>query len=78
MVEQRDGAGGAYGQGRRVPMALKDFLQHMQKGGDTLYLTTQEVRKQSWLIQKTQGLITGWCCCLPVCKKARHEIYHNR
>ncbi|KAF5838459.1 cupin-like domain-containing protein [Dunaliella salina] len=43
MVEQRDGPGGSYGQGRRVPMAFKDLLQRMREGDDTLYLTTQQV-----------------------------------
>mmetsp|Transcript_1078 Transcript_1078/g.2439 ORF Transcript_1078/g.2439 Transcript_1078/m.2439 type:complete len:568 (-) Transcript_1078:296-1999(-) len=43
MVEQRDGPGGSYGQGRKVPMAFKDLLQRMREGDDTLYLTTQQV-----------------------------------
>lgn len=44
MVEQRSGSSDAYGQGRKVPMALRDFISHMQRGDSNLYLSTQEVR----------------------------------
>jgi hypothetical protein len=45
MVEQRSSASDSYGQGRRVPMRLRDFISRMQAGdGGNLYLSTQQVR----------------------------------
>ncbi len=44
MVEHRSGSTDAYGQGKKVPMALREFIARMQKGDSNLYLSTQEVR----------------------------------
>lgn len=44
-VEHRSGSNDAYGQGRKAPMKLRDFISHLQKGDSNLYMSTQEVRK---------------------------------
>ena len=42
-VEFRNSNGESFGQGKKVPMSFKDFLQHMDKGDQLLYMSTQEV-----------------------------------
>lgn len=44
MIEHRSGSSDAYGQGKKAPMPLRDFIARMQKGDSNLYLSTQEVR----------------------------------
>jgi hypothetical protein len=60
MVEHRSGSSDAYGQGKKVPMALRDFIARMQKGDSNLYMSTQEVR--SWRHKCVLGALGGVLC----------------
>jgi hypothetical protein len=42
-VEKREGTNEGFGKGKKVPISFGEFLQRMDQGDDTLYLTTQEV-----------------------------------
>lgn len=43
MVEHRRDSSDAYGQGKKVPMQLRELIAHLQKGDSNLYMSTQEV-----------------------------------
>lgn len=60
MVEHRSGSSDAYGQGKKAPMALRDFIARMQKGDSNLYMSTQEVR--SWRHKCVWGALGGVLC----------------
>jgi hypothetical protein len=42
-VEIRSSNEDGYGQGRKVPMSFRKFLQRMEQGDELLYMSTQEV-----------------------------------
>jgi hypothetical protein len=53
MVERRSSAQGAYGQGIKAPMQLKQLIKELQQGNTGLYMSTQEVRPPTHLIWTT-------------------------
>lgn len=43
LVEQKSGYHGAFGKGHKVHMTFGELVQQLERGDDSLYLTTQEV-----------------------------------
>lgn len=58
LVEQKSGDE-AFGKGRKVHMTFGEFVQQLEQGNDSLYLTTQEVGES-----QGQSLLSCSLCML--------------